>query len=41
MIGATVITLMTMGAALALIPIVVGLLLVFVAYSRRSWFEAA
>jgi len=41
MIGATVITLKTMGAALALIPLVVGLLLVFVACRRRSWFTEA
>jgi hypothetical protein len=41
MIGATVITLKSVGVALALIPLVVGLLLVFVAYGRRSWFTAA
>ena len=34
MIGATVITLATMDAALALIPLVVGLLAAFVAYGR-------
>jgi uncharacterized membrane protein YphA (DoxX/SURF4 family) len=34
MIGATVITLMTGAAALALIPLVVGLLAAFVAYGR-------
>ena len=34
MIGATVITLATMGAAPALIPLVVGLLAAFVAYGR-------
>ena len=34
MIGATAITLATMGAALALIPLVVGLLAAFVAYGR-------
>ena len=34
MIGATVISLMTMGLAPALIPMGVGLLLVFVAYGR-------
>jgi hypothetical protein len=34
MIGATAITLATMGPALALIPLVVGLLAAFVAYGR-------
>ena len=34
MIGATVITLLTMDAALALIPLVVGFLAAFVAYGR-------
>jgi uncharacterized membrane protein YphA (DoxX/SURF4 family) len=34
MVGATIITLMTMDAVLALIPLVVGLLLAFVAYGR-------
>jgi len=34
MIGATVITVATMGVALALIPLVVGLLAAFVAYGR-------
>jgi uncharacterized membrane protein YphA (DoxX/SURF4 family) len=34
MIGATVVTLATMGAAQALIPLVVGLLAAFVAYGR-------
>ncbi len=34
MIGATVVTLATMDAALALIPLVVGLLAAFVAYGR-------
>jgi hypothetical protein len=34
MIGATVITLATTGAALALIPLLVGLLAAFVAYGR-------
>jgi hypothetical protein len=34
MIGATVVTLMTGGAAMALMPVAVGLLLVFVAYGR-------
>jgi hypothetical protein len=39
MIGATVVTLMTGGVGMALMPFVVGLLLVFVAYSR--WRSAA
>ena len=34
MIGATVITVATMGVAMALIPLVVGLLAAFVAYGR-------
>jgi DoxX-like family len=34
MIGATVITAMTMSAAMALLPFIVGLLTVFVAYAR-------
>lgn len=34
MIGATVITLATMGPALALVPLMVGLLAAFVAYGR-------
>ena len=34
MIGATVITVMTTGAAMALMPFAVGLLLVFVVYGR-------
>jgi len=37
MIGATVLTLMTGGAAGALIPLVVGLALVFIAYGRSRW----
>jgi hypothetical protein len=40
LIGATVITLTSMGVALALIPLVVGLFTAFVAYGRRSWFTA-
>jgi hypothetical protein len=36
MIGATVLTLAAIGVAQALIPLVVGLLLAFVAYGRRS-----
>lgn len=39
MIGATAVTLMTGGVAMAIMPVVVGLLLVFVAYGRRR--EAA
>ena len=35
MLGATVVTLATMDASLALIPLVVGLLAAFVAYGRR------
>jgi DoxX-like family len=35
MIGATVVTLMTGGIAMAIMPVVVGLLLVFVVYGRR------
>ena len=35
MIGATVIVLMTDGIAMALIPLMVGLLAAFVAYGRR------
>jgi uncharacterized membrane protein YphA (DoxX/SURF4 family) len=34
MIGATVVMLMTVGAAMALIPLVVGILAAFVAYGR-------
>ncbi len=41
MIGATVFTLAGGGVALALIPVVVGLLSAFVAYGRWSWFTAA
>jgi uncharacterized membrane protein YphA (DoxX/SURF4 family) len=36
MIGATAITVISMGAAPALMPLVVGLLAAFVAYSRRN-----
>ena len=36
MIGAVVITVMTMGVAPAVTPLVVGLLCVFVAYGRRG-----
>jgi hypothetical protein len=41
MIGATVLTLVGGGVALALIPLVVGLLSAFVAYRRWSSFTAA
>jgi uncharacterized membrane protein YphA (DoxX/SURF4 family) len=36
MIGATVVSLMIGGVAMAIMPVVVGLLLVFVAYERRG-----
>ena len=36
MIGAVVVTVMTMGVAAAVTPLVVGLLCVFVAYGRRG-----
>jgi uncharacterized membrane protein YphA (DoxX/SURF4 family) len=36
MIGATIVTLRTAGMAMALFPLVVGLLLVFVAWGRRQ-----
>ena len=36
MIGAVVITVMTMGAAAAITPLIVGILCVFVAYGRRG-----
>jgi uncharacterized membrane protein YphA (DoxX/SURF4 family) len=39
MIGATVVTLAGGGAASALVPLVVGLLCVSVAYGRRSYFS--
>ncbi|HTC88093.1 MAG TPA: DoxX family protein [Bryobacteraceae bacterium] len=35
MIGAVVVTVMTNGVAMAIMPFVVGLLLVFIAYERR------
>jgi hypothetical protein len=35
MIGATVVSLMTGGIAMAIMPLVVGLLLVFVVYGRK------
>ena len=40
MIGATTITLFSMGIAPALFPLIVGLLLVFIAYGRRFHFTA-
>lgn len=40
MIGATVVTLLGGGAALALMPLVTGLLCVAIAYGRRSWGRA-
>ncbi len=41
MIGATVITIASMGVAPAVIPFVVGLLAAFVAYNRWTWFTPA
>ena len=41
MIGATVITVMTMGAALALLPFVVGVLTLFLAYARWRLYPPA
>jgi DoxX-like protein len=40
MIGAVVITVMTMGVAAAVTPFIVLLLCVFVAYGRRPWIKA-
>jgi hypothetical protein len=40
-IGATVLTFIADGTAPALFPAVVGLLLLFVAYCRRSWLTTA
>ena len=40
MIGATVVTLAGGGGVSALVPLMVGLLCVFVAYGRRSWGSA-
>src|SRR5579884_1424437 len=40
MIGATTITLFSMGITPALFPLIVGLLLVFIAYGRRTHFTA-
>ncbi len=39
--GATVVTLIGGGGASALFPLVVGLLLIAIAYGRRSYFKAA
>lgn len=39
MIGAVVVTVASMGIVSALFPLVVGLLVAFVAYGRRSWFS--
>ncbi|EFH89990.1 DoxX family protein [Ktedonobacter racemifer] len=39
--GATVVTLIGGGGASALFPLVVGLLLIAIAYGRRSFFKAA
>ena len=41
MIGATVVTIMGGQAAMAIIPAVVGVLVAYVAYGRRSWVTAA
>jgi hypothetical protein len=40
MIGATVVTLQTSDASLAILPAVTGILAVFVAYGRRGWIAA-
>jgi uncharacterized membrane protein YphA (DoxX/SURF4 family) len=40
MVGATAITVASMGVAPAVFPLVVGLLAAFVGYNRRSWFAA-
>jgi hypothetical protein len=40
MIGAVVITVMTMGAAAAVTPLIVLILCVFVVYGRRNWTKA-
>ena len=39
MIGAVVVSVMTMGAAAAVTPLIVLLLCVFVAYGRRNWIK--
>ena len=41
MIGATVVTIMGGQVALAIMPAVVGVLVAYVAYGRRSWATAA
>ena len=41
MIGATVVTIMSMGIAPALVPLVVGVVAASVAYGRRSWLSEA
>lgn len=41
MIGATVVTVASMGVAPAMFPLVVGILTAFVAYGRWPWFTAA
>ena len=41
MIGATVLTVATMGVLPALWPLVIGVVAAFVAYSRRAWFGEA
>ena len=40
MIGAVVVTVMTMGAAAAVTPLIVLLLCLFVVYGRRGWIKA-
>ena len=40
MIGAVVVSVMTMGVAAAITPLIVLLLCVFVAYGRRPWMKA-
>ena len=40
MIGAVVVSVMTMGVAAAITPLIVLLLCVFVAYGRRPWIKA-
>jgi uncharacterized membrane protein YphA (DoxX/SURF4 family) len=37
MIGAVVVSVMTMGVATGVTPLIVGILCVFVAYGRRGW----
>lgn len=40
MIGAVVVSVMAMGASAGVIPVIVGLLCVFVAYGRRPWIKS-